>query len=37
MANGGLNVAHPILQFDVLRSRKPWGLNVKKKSTFTKL
>jgi hypothetical protein len=37
MGNGGLNVAHPILLFDVLRSRKPWGLNVKQISTFTNL
>jgi hypothetical protein len=29
MAGGGLNIAHPVLLFDVLCSRKPQGLNVK--------
>ncbi len=37
MASGGLNVAHIILQFNVLCFRKPWGLNVKQTSTFTNL
>jgi hypothetical protein len=35
--SGGLNVAHPVLLLDVLQSKKPWGLNVKQKSTFTNL
>jgi hypothetical protein len=37
MASGGLNGTHLVLQFDVLHSRKPWGLNVKQGSTFTNL
>jgi hypothetical protein len=37
MASGGLNTAHPILLFDVLRSKKPQGLNVKQISTITNL
>jgi hypothetical protein len=37
MASGKLNIAHPILQFDVLHSRKSWGSNAKQKSTFTNL
>jgi hypothetical protein len=29
MASGGLNIAHPILQFDVLRFKKPSSLKEK--------
>jgi hypothetical protein len=37
VANGGLNVAHPIMWFGVVPSRKPWGSNVKQKLVFAKL
>jgi hypothetical protein len=37
MANGGLNTTHLVLLFNVLCSRKPRGLNVKQRSTFTNL
>jgi hypothetical protein len=37
MVNGRLNVAHPILQFDVVPSKKPWGSNEKQKSIFANL
>jgi hypothetical protein len=37
MANGELNVAHPILQFNVIGSRKPWDSNAKQISIFTNL
>ncbi len=30
MASGGLNATHLVLQFDVLRSKKPHGINAKK-------
>jgi hypothetical protein len=35
MASDRLNVAHPILQFDIMRFKKSWGSNAKQKSTFT--
>ncbi len=37
IGNGGLNVAHLIQLFDALPSKKPRGLNVKQKTTFTNL
>jgi hypothetical protein len=33
MASGILNVAHPIMQFNVLHSKKPLGSNAKQGST----
>jgi hypothetical protein len=37
MAIGILNIAHPILQFNVLHSKKPWWSDAKQISTFTNL
>jgi hypothetical protein len=37
MANGVLNVAHPILQFNVLHYKKPQRSNAKQGSTFANL
>jgi hypothetical protein len=37
MANNILNATHPILQFNVLHSKKPLGPNAKQRSTFTNL
>ncbi len=36
MASGILNIAHPILQFNVLHSKKLWWSDAKQRSTFTK-
>jgi hypothetical protein len=37
MASGRLNTIHPIMQFDVMRSRKPRGSNAKQILTSTNL
>jgi hypothetical protein len=37
MASGGFNIAHLVLQFDVLHSKKSQGLNAKQISTITNM